>query len=240
MNEKPGWFHISMTSGHKRLARSMLLILCAAISLIFTGAFVTYAVLKTVTPTATNVFQSDKNIRIKLDEPQWEDHGRSEALGYVPGQKIDKDPTVTLQADSVDSYVALKVQYYDADNQELTREEFGKLYLNKDKLDEVDSEGIDYSYAWEYIGMSAADKGEVYIYRDILSQDAASTVKKENVTEPLFTRVYLSKDIQQDEVKKKLPEFNIKITAYAIQADGITYDSAKTEMMGFINSIADY
>ena len=41
-------------------------------------------------------------------------------------------------------------------------------------------------------------------------------------------------------VKKKLPEFNIKITAYAIQADGITYDSAKTEMMGFINSIADY
>ena len=43
MNEKPGWFHISMTSGNKRLARSMLLILCAAISLIFTGAFITYA-----------------------------------------------------------------------------------------------------------------------------------------------------------------------------------------------------
>ena len=237
MNEKPGWFHISMTSGNKRLARSMLLILCAAISLIFTGAFITYAVLKTVTPTATNVFQSDKNIRIKLDEPQWEDHGMSEALGYVPGQKIDKDPTVTLQADSVDSYVALKVQYYGADNNELTREEFGKLYL---KQDEINSEGIDYSYAWEYIGMAADDKGEVYIYKDILSQDAASTVKKENMTEPLFTRVYLSRDIQQDEVKKKLPEFNIKITAYAIQADGITYDSAKTEMMGFINSIADY
>ena len=56
----------------------------------------------------------------------------------------------------------------------------------------------------------------------------------------MFTRVYLSIDIQQDEVKKKLPEFNIKITAYAIQADGNTYDSAKTEMMSFINSIADY
>lgn len=240
MNEKPGWFHISKTSGNKRLARSMLLILCAAISLIFTVAFITYAVLKTVTPTATNVFQSDKNIRIKLDEPQWEDHGMSEALGYVPGQKIDKDPTVTLQADSVDSYVALKVQYYGANNQELTGEEFGRLYLNKDKQDEINSEGIDYSYAWEYIGMAADDKGEVYIYKDILSQDAESTVKKENVTEPLFTRVYLSRDIQQDEVKKKLPEFNIKITAYAIQADGNTYDSAKTEMMSFINSIADY
>ena len=152
----------------------------------------------------------------------------------MPGQKIDKDPTVTLQADSVDSYVALKVQYYGADNKELTREEFGKLYLNKDKQDEINSEGIDYSYAWEYIGMAADDKGEVYIYKDILSQDSASTVKKENMTEPLFTRVYLSRDIQQDEVKKKLPEFNIKITAYAIQADGITYDSAKTEVETYI------
>ena len=42
----------------------MLLILCAAISLIFTGALVTYAVLETVTYGPTNVFQSDKNIRI--------------------------------------------------------------------------------------------------------------------------------------------------------------------------------
>ncbi len=131
MNEKPGWFHISKTSGNKRLARSMLLILCAAISLIFTGAFITYAVLKTVTPTATNVFQSDKNIRIKLDEPQWEDHGMSEALGYVPGQKIDKDPTVTLQADSVDSYVALKVQYYGADNKNLQEKSLVSFILTK-------------------------------------------------------------------------------------------------------------
>ena len=35
-------------------------------------------------------------------------------------------------------------------------------------------------------------------------------------------------------------EYKIKITAYAIQANGNTYDSAKTEMMSFINSIADY
>lgn len=239
MNEKPGWFHIRMPSGHKRLARSTLLILCAAVSLIFTGVFVTYAILKTVTPTATNVFQSDKNIRIILDEPQWEDHGKSEALGYVPGQKIDKDPTVTLQADSVDSYVALKVQYFGTDNQELTSKEFSTLYLNRGNGDVGGSEGIDYSNEWEYIGTSDIDKGDVYIYRKILSQDDTSTVNKENVTKPLFTRVYLSKDIQQNKETKKLPEFNIKITAYAIQADGITYDSAKTEMMDFINSITD-
>ena len=80
------------------MTRNVLLTVCAAFSLIFTGAFATYALLKTVTPTATNVFQSDKNIRITLDEPEWEDHGKSEAKAYVPGQKIDKDPTVTLEA----------------------------------------------------------------------------------------------------------------------------------------------
>ena len=237
MSEKPGWFHIKLPSGHKRLARSTLLILCAVVRLIFTGAFVTYALLKTVTPTATNVFQSDKNIRITLDEPQWDDHGKSEARAYVPGQKIDKDPVVTLEDDSVDSYVALKVQYFDNDNREITREEFSRLYLNHDSLSVSDSEGIDYSDDWEYIGSSDIDKGDVYIYRKILSQDDKQTVKSENITSPLFTRVYLSKDIQQDKETKKLPAFNIKITAYGIQSDGITYDSAKQEMIKFINSM---
>ena len=91
MIKKPEWLHIKMPSGHKRMTRNVLLTVCAAFSLIFTGAFATYALLKTVTPTATNVFQSDKNIRITLDEPEWEDHGKSEAKAYVPGQKIDKD-----------------------------------------------------------------------------------------------------------------------------------------------------
>ncbi len=235
MSEKPGWFHIKMPSGHKRLARSTLLILCAVVSLIFTGAFVTYALLKTVTPTATNVFQSDKNIRITLDEPQWEDHGKLEAKAYVPGQKIDKDPIVTLEDDSVDSYVALKVQYFDNYNQEITREEFSRLYLNQDSLGVSGSEGIDYSDDWEYIGTSDIDKGDVYIYSKILSQNNEETIEAENVTSALFTRVYLSKDIQQDKETKRLPVFNIKITAYGIQADGITYDSAKQEMKEFIN-----
>ena len=87
MIKKPEWLHIKMPSGHKRMTRNVLLTVCAAFSLIFTGAFATYALLKTVTPTATNVFQSDKNIRITLDEPEWEDHGKSEAKAYVPDRK---------------------------------------------------------------------------------------------------------------------------------------------------------
>ena len=71
---------------------------------------------------------------------------------------------------------------------------------------------------------------------DILKQDIKETAETENVTAPLFTRVYLDKGIEQDKETKRLPKFNIKITAYAIQADGITYDDAKTEMMEYVNN----
>lgn len=236
MIKKPEWLHIKMPSGHKRMTRNVLLTVCAAFSLIFTGAFATYALLKTVTPTATNVFQSDKNIRITLDEPEWEDHGKSEAKAYVPGQKIDKDPTVTLEAGSVASYAALKVQYFDSSNNAVTREEFGNKYLNKDTSATQEDAGIDYSDKWEYIGTLSEEKADVYIYRDILKQDIKETAETENVTAPLFTRVYLDKGIEQDKETKRLPKFNIKITAYAIQADVITYDDAKTEMMEYVNN----
>ena len=88
-------------------------------------------------------------------------------------------------------------------------------------------------------GMTAVsfeEKADVYIYRDILKQDIKETAETENVTAPLFTRVYLDKGIEQDKETKRLPKFNIKITAYAIQADGITYDDAKTEMMEYVNN----
>lgn len=234
MDKKPEGLHLKVPLGRKLSVKNVLLIVCAVAGLIFTGAMVTYAILKTVTPTVTNVFQSDKGIRITLDEPEWEEHGKRDALSYVPGQKIDKDPTVTLETGSVDSYVALKVQYYDGYNHEITKEEFSEMYLNEDNTSE-DGKGIDYSDSWEYIGDISDGKGEVYIYRTILTQDSADTEFSENVTQPLFTRVHLSRNISQDKETKRLPEFNIKITAYAIQADGITYEDAKSDMLAFIN-----
>ena len=88
--------------------------------------------------------------------------------------------------------------------------------------------------------MAADDKGEVYIYKDILSQDAASTVKKENMTEPLFTRVYLSRDIHQDEVKKKLPEVgNVHITGIVNESSNESHSTLQTTRLCVIMQIAD-
>ncbi len=68
------------------------------------------------------------------------------------------------------------------------------------------------------------------MYKNILTQDDASTTVLENVTEPLFTNVHLSADLTQDENTHLLPNFNIKVTAYAVQAYGISMEEAKTAL----------
>ena len=93
----------------KKKQKILLLVSVLAV-LMSAGGYVTYSYLSTVTKTANNTFQSDKKIGITLTEPEWDDHGKTEALSYVPGQIIDKDPAVILDDDSVSSYVALKVQ----------------------------------------------------------------------------------------------------------------------------------
>ncbi len=216
--------------------RMILLVVSVVTILILAGVGVTYSLLSSVTPTATNTFQSDKEIKITLTEPNWQEHGKEQASAYVPGQVIDKDPTVTLSDNSVSSYVALKVQYYDEEN-ELSFGEFRRLYLDRGAND--DQMGIDFSGSWVYIGTEETDKendtGEygksvVYMYKNILTQDDASTTVLENVTEPLFTNVHLSADLTQDENTHLLPNFNIKVTAYAVQAYGISMEEAKTAL----------
>lgn len=76
--------------------QKILLLVCSVIVVVSVSGMAAYALLKTVTETKTNVFASDKSISIDLTEPQWERYGKEAAKVYVPGQTIDKDPTVSL------------------------------------------------------------------------------------------------------------------------------------------------
>lgn len=76
--------------------QKILLLVCSVIAVVSVSCMAAYALLKTVTETKTNVFASDKSISIDLTEPQWERYGKEAAKVYVPGQTIDKDPTVSL------------------------------------------------------------------------------------------------------------------------------------------------
>ena len=93
--------------------QKILLLVCSVIAVVSVSCMAAYALLKTVTETKTNVFASDKSISIDLTEPQWERYGKEAAKVYVPGQTIDKDPTVSLNDESISAYVALKVQFFD-------------------------------------------------------------------------------------------------------------------------------
>ena len=88
--------------------QKILLLVCSVIAVVSVSCMAAYALLKTVTETKTNVFASDKSISIDLTEPQWERYGKEAAKVYVPGQTIDKDPTVSLNDESISAYVALK------------------------------------------------------------------------------------------------------------------------------------
>ena len=171
--------------------QKILLLVCSVIAVVSVSGMAAYALLKTVTETKTNVFASDKSISIDLTEPQWERYGKEAAKAYVPGQTIDKDPTVSLNDESISAYVALKVQFFDEKNNELTFREFADRYLYGGS--ELANAGIDWSKDWTFIGNANSDLENdeyasrlMYMYNKPLDKDNANTDIKENISKPLL------------------------------------------------------
>ena len=198
--------------------QKILLLVCSVIAVVSVSCMAAYALLKTVTETKTNVFASDKSISIDLTEPQWERYGKEAAKVYVPGQTIDKDPTVSLNDESISAYVALKVQFFDEKNNELTFREFADRYLYGGS--ELANAGIDWSKDWTFIGNANSD----------LENDEYASRLMYMYNKPL-DKVHLSNEITADNTTKRLPEFNIKVTAYAVQAEGVSVEEAKNSLL---------
>ncbi|NLC39817.1 MAG: hypothetical protein GX763_02745 [Clostridiaceae bacterium] len=85
----------------KRILTVSLLLALAAILII--GATIAY--FTDTTDTKTNTFTVGK-VKIDLEEPKWEDVTAT----LMPGVSFDKDPTITVLADSQDAYVFLKLE----------------------------------------------------------------------------------------------------------------------------------
>lgn len=86
--------------------KKKILALCLVVVLVATAITgVTLAYFTDVTATKTNTFTMGK-VDIKLEEPKWnpdEDHK------LMPGATYEKDPTITVAADSEDCYMFLDV-----------------------------------------------------------------------------------------------------------------------------------
>lgn len=80
----------------------------------------TLAYLNSVTETKTNTFTSSKNITTTLTETEWlENSGKD----YTPGDVIKKNPVMINESDQA-VYMAIKVDYADADGNLMSAETF--------------------------------------------------------------------------------------------------------------------
>lgn len=201
---------------------------------------ITLALLSATTDTKVNAFSSNKNIDIALREDKWDGYnfedanpgdgttaknendmtlGVNQAKNYMPGQTIPKNPQVKNTGDTkngVDAYVAIKVQYLDGETA-VDYDEFAKKFLAKD--------GIDFNTKWTLIG--EADGSQVYLYHAVLGVGKTTTTA-------LFDAVTVNPDLVPDETTGLLPDFSIRVQAYAIQSTGV--DDPSNTMMEFVNA----
>lgn len=158
----------------------------------------------TDTETASNSFTVGK-VDIGLEEEKWDEENGKD---ITPGREIPKDPTVTVEANSVDSYVRMTMT--------MPSNVFGASNLDKSK-------GEDYII---FEGMDTAKWGEpqavttgssitlIYDYKEIVTKsDTAKTLA------PLFTSVKIA-DQTTNQVLEDLGNFDIVVGAYALQVEG--------------------
>lgn len=136
----------------KNTKKALILAACAVL-LICTTVFSTLAYLQASSDTKKNTFTIGK-VEIELDETEGEEDENDEnnrLFKMTPGSEIDKDPTVTVLADSEDCYVFVKIEKGgNVDN-----------YITYEISD-----------SWELID---ADEG-IYAYKEIVEASDSDTV----------------------------------------------------------------
>ncbi len=179
--------------------KSLLMMMVTICLIAVVGVGATLAYLTDTTETLTNTFTLGKT-DIEIDEPEWE-----EPEDIVPGQEIAKDPTVTVKAKSVDSYVFMSVSGIDA--MEAAGFEVGEFNAAWVKAD--DAEG----------------KDGIYVYSDANGPAVVAKADEDQELPALFEKV----TYKADNTETEGGEFNLLVKAAAVQAtgeEGYTYEDA--------------
>lgn len=183
------------------------LCLCIALAVVAIGG-ATLAYFTDQTTEVKNTFTVG-NVKITLSEPSWvEDNAK-----MVPGTTIAKDPTITVNAGSERAYTFMKVQL---------STDFAKLlkdYATAKRLDLTTNDGQNALInAWFTSTVNpkvmSINTTENYVILGVLSpKNAGESVK-------YFDAVKVPADVTNDMIKAN-GDYNIIITAYAVQASGI-------------------
>ena len=170
--------------------KSLLMMMVTICLIAVVGVGATLAYLTDSTDVLKNTFTLGK-VDIEIDEPDWE--GNPENI--VPGQSFAKDPTVTVKANSVDSYVFMSVAGIDA------------MEAAGFKIDEI-------NVAWQKTDGTEGKDG-IYVYSDANGNPAIyAQPEKDTALPALFTSV--TYDSNTTETKELTYEISVK--AAAVQA----------------------
>lgn len=217
--------------------KKSLLVVASICCLITAG--VTYALLSKVTETATNTFSSDRSISLKLREDKWDGYGFEDeykespgevakdpkdanlginkANNYHPGDQIPKNPTVKNTSNDEGEYVAIKVIYEDSEADPIKRSDFEEKYGKFQYIrngNEI-SDGLNPKFQC----IEETDDYSLYVYVEKLGATQE--------TPALFDQFVIKKDIMP--VGNTLPNFNIKVKAYAVQSENLQLNIEETD-----------
>lgn len=217
----------------KKQLKNQILVSLATVCVLFTG--MTFALLSNITQTATNVFASERNIEIQLREPAWDgyeftdqypsnvkpgeqakpgvtDLGITKASNYMPKDSIAKNPMIQNADASVSTWVAIKVEYFDENDTQISKKEFNEKYGHS-KYQNTEN---DTNTMFNQIS-NKDEKSELYMYDTLLSDN--------QITDELFTSIEINDDLEAKD--GKWPSFKIKVTGYAVQGENVTQTQAQ-------------
>lgn len=231
---------------NKKKIIAVALCVCMAATAIVGGTLAYF----TDTAAQTNTFTSGK-VDIKLDEVQVKSDDKGNLVAddtndrtsadqtykLFPGMTVAKDPKITVEAGSEDSYIAAKItikgdllDLYGADT--ATPKTYYNLDITKFVSGGMIAAGSTQGWNWNGLSMIYTDDaGNVY-YQDASkgNQGANSEwviyvfvkdIKKANDTIQLFTTLTVDASYNNTEMAK-LNGATVKIDAYAVQAHGFT------------------
>lgn len=204
----------------KALLMSLCAVLLVAASVLGTMAYLTDS--KDVKNTFTV-----GNVAITLDEAKVDDNGNAinkqgnqvtnladaervpgNAYKLLPGHTYTKDPTVTVLAPSVESYVKMTVTFTKANALDAifapTGADLTSIFGGYDAA------------TWIYKGNTKEGDTRTYEFWYKTTVDATAAAQ---TLEPLFTSIIVPGTINNDQLKS-IDGMTINVNAYAIQADG--------------------
>ena len=191
--------------------RAYVAALAAALVLILGTAAVTYSYLMASSDVVVNTFAGGA-ISLTLDEAKvdtdgnpLEDEPRVQENTYkvVPGTTLYKDPTVTVLEGSEVCYVFLYVE------------------------NPLDEDYFTFDYSSDWIEVATTGTKTLYVYKTTVDASEGDVVLT-----PIFTTITVSSDLTSAQIEA-MGEVQIKVQAYAIQAEGVDSETG-------IRMAADY